>query len=165
MVGHTAWGLYKESPDPPTFPSWLEGIFFSRFGSTDDTVNSKSVVGLKPGESGVVKGYQVSKFTHLVGKHFVVLSHIYSGFMGNVSSLTPFSLEAGCEDYSFLDQAVVDFEQDLDSILNDSTETLELDTSFEEADGVHSSVTSGFQCSYITISDTSKLQLATSIKS
>ena len=71
-------------------------------------------------------------------------SHIYPGFTGKVSSLTHFPLEPGCEDYAFLDQAVADFEQGLDSILTDSLETLELDTSLEEPDAITSSVSSGF---------------------
>ena len=54
--------------------------------------------------------------------------------MGKVYALTHFSLEPGCEDYCFLDQAVEDFEHGLDSILKDLTDTPELDTSFNEAD-------------------------------
>ena len=57
-----------------------------------------------------------------------------------MSSLTHFPLEPVCEDYCFLDQAVVDFEQGLDSILTDSIETLELDTSLDEPDAITSSV-------------------------
>ena len=92
-------------------------------------------------------------------------SHIYPGFTGKASSLTHFPLEPGCEDYSFLDQAMIDFEQGLDSILTDSLETLELDTSVDEPDAITSSVSSGFLCSVSTLSDTSKLQLAPSIRS
>ena len=63
-----------------------------------------------------------------------------------------------------MDQAVADFEQGLDSILTDSLETLELDTSLEEPDAVtSSSVSSGFLHSVGTLSDNSKLQLAPSI--
>ena len=47
----------------------------------------------------------------------------------------------------------------------DSIETPELDASFEELDGVPSSVSVGFLCSVSTISDTSKLQFSPSIKS
>ena len=49
-------------------------------------------------------------------------SYIYSEFMGKVSKLTHLLLEPECEDYSFLHQAVVDFEHGLDSILTDSVE-------------------------------------------
>ena len=94
-------------------------------------VDSESAMGIKHGDSGVVIGYQVDEFTHTwSAEQFVTPSHIYPGFTGKVSSLTHFPLEAGCEDYSFLDQAVADFEQGLDSILTDSLKTPELDTSW-----------------------------------
>ena len=56
-----------------------------------------------------------------------------------------------------MDQAVADFEQSLDSILTDSLETLELDTSLDEPDVITSSVSSGYLCSVNTLSDNSKL--------
>ena len=37
---------------------------------------------------------------------FCCLIHIYWGFIGKVSTLTELSLDAGYEDYLFLDQAV-----------------------------------------------------------
>ena len=99
---------------------------------SDDTVKSESVMGIKHGDSSVVIGYQVDEFTHTWSAElFVACSHIYPGFTGKVSSLTHFPLEPGCEDYAFLDQAVADFEQGLHSILTDSLETLELDTSLD----------------------------------
>ena len=74
---------------------------------SDDAVNSDSVIGIKPGDSDVVIGYQVDEFTHTwSAEQFVAHSHIYPGFTGKVSSLTHFPLEPGCEDYAFLDQAV-----------------------------------------------------------
>ena len=81
-----------------------------------------------------------------------------------MSSLTHFPLEPGCEDYAFFDQAVVDFEQGLDSILADSLETLELDTSLNEPYVITSSVSSGFLHLVSTLSDNSKLQHAPSIQ-
>ena len=127
-------------------------------------VDSESVMGVKPGDSSVVIGYQVDEFTHTWSEgQFVAHSHIYPGFTGKVSSLTHFLLEPGCEDYAFLDQAVADFEQGLDSILTDSLETLELDTTLDEPDFITSSVSSGFLCLVSTISDNSKLQLAPSL--
>ena len=111
---------------------------------------------IKPGDSGVVIGYQVDVFTcSWSAEEFVTHSHIYPGFTGKVSLLTHFPLELGCEDYSFLDQAVADFGQGLDSILTDSIETPELDTSLDEPDAITSSVSSGFVVS--TISDSYKL--------
>ena len=52
-------------------------------------VNSKSVVGIKPSDSGVVTEYSVVKFTctSLV-EPFVAQSHIHSGFIEKVSKLT-----------------------------------------------------------------------------
>ena len=108
-------------------------------------VNSESMVGIKPGDYGVVIGYQVDEFNHTWSAgQFVACSHIYSGFTGKVSSLTHFPLEPRCEDYSFLDQAVTDFEQGLDSILTNSLEIPELDTSVDEPDAITYSVSSGF---------------------
>ena len=93
-------------------------------------VNSVSAMGIKHGDSGVVIGYQVDEFTHTwSAEQFVAHSHIYPGFTGKVSSLTHFPLELGSEDYSFLNQAMADFEQGLDSILTNSLETPELDAS------------------------------------
>ena len=141
-----------------------EGSSFPGLVPSDDAVNPDSVMGIKPGDSGVEIGYQVDEFTHTwSAKQFVACSHIYPGFTGKVSSLTHFPLEPGCEDYAFLDQAVADFEQGLDSILTDSLETPDLDTSLQESDAVTSSVSSGFLYSVSTISDNSKLQLAPSI--
>ena len=79
---------------------------------SNNTVDSESVMGLKPDDSGVVIRYQVNEFTHTwSAEQFVAHSHIYPGFTGKVSSLTHLPLELGCEDYSFLDQAMADFEQ------------------------------------------------------
>ena len=96
-------------------------------------VNSESVVAIKPGDSGMVIVYQVDALTCTwSGEQFVAHSHLYPAFTGKVSSLTHSHLEPGFEDYSFLDQAVADFEQGLDSILNNSIETPQLDTSLDE---------------------------------
>ena len=99
-------------------------------GSSFPGLVPNSVMAVKPGDSGVVIGYQVDEFTCTwSAEQFVAHSHIYPGFTGKVSSLTHFPLEPGCEDFAFLDQAVADFEQGLDSILTDSLETPDLDTS------------------------------------
>ena len=126
-------------------------------------VNSESMMNIKPGDSGVVIGYQVDEFTHTwSAEQFVACCHIYPGFTGKVSSLTHFPLEPGCEDYAFLDQAIADFEQGLDTILTDSFETPELDTSLDEPDIITSSVY--FWVSPLsTLSNNSMLQLAPSI--
>ena len=82
-----------------------------------------------------------------------------------MSLLTYSPLEPGCEDYSFLDWTVADFEQGLDSIFTNSLKTPELDTFLDEPDAVTSSVSSGFLHSVSTLSDNSKLQFAPSIRS
>ena len=141
-----------------------EGSSFPGLVSSDDAVDSDSIMGVNPGDSSVVIGYQGDEFTHTwYTERLVAHSHIYPGFTGKVSSLTHFPLDPGCEDYAFLDHTVADFEQGLDSILTDSLKTLELDTSLKEPDAVTLSVSSGFLCSVSTFSDNSKLQLAPSI--
>ena len=59
------WGLGRGSPDSSAFPTWQGGVFFQGCVPPDDTVNSKSVVGVTPGDSGVVIAYQVNEFTHI----------------------------------------------------------------------------------------------------
>ena len=130
MVGHTALGAWQSHPIPVPSLHGGEGSSFPGLVPTNDTVNSESVVGIKPGDSGVVIGYQVDEFTSTwSAETFVAHSNIFPGFTGKVSLLTHFPLEPGCEDYSFLDQAVAYFEQGLDSVLTSSFETPELDTS------------------------------------
>ena len=81
-----------------------------------------------------------------------------------VSSLAQFCLELDCEDYSILDQTVEVFLHGLGSIFMDSVNTLELDTSFDQHDSSASSVSLCFLRLVSTLSDSSKLQLAPSIK-
>ena len=50
-------------------------------------VNSESMVGIKPHDSGVLTGYQVDEFTCTWSvEQFVAHFHIYPGFTGKVSS-------------------------------------------------------------------------------
>ena len=159
-------GLAESHPIPLPSLHGGEGCSVPGLVPSDDTVNSESAMAIKPGDSGVVIGYQVDEFTYIwSAEWFVAHSHIYPGFTGKVSSLTHFPLEPGCEDYSFLHQAVADFKQGLDSILTDYIETPELDTSLDEPDAIKFSVSSGFLCSVSTHSDNSKPQLASSIRS
>ena len=159
-------GLAESQLIPPPSLHGGEGSSFPGFVPSSDTVDSESVIGIKPGDFGMVMGYQVDEFTHTwSAEWFVAHSIIYPGFTGKVSSLTHFPLEPGSEDYSFLDQAMADFYQDLVSILTDSLETPEFDASLDEPDAVPSSVSSGFLHLVSTLSDNSKLQLATSIRS
>ena len=153
--GTYSFGGLAESFDPSAFSAWWEGSSFPGLVPSDDTVDSNLQWALR-----------VDEFTHTwSAEWFVAYSHIYPGFTGKVSSLTHFPLQPGCEGYSFLYQAVADFDQGLDSILTDSRETPELNTSLDEPDVITSSVSSGFLCSVSTLSDISKLQLAPSIRS
>ena len=61
-----------------------------------DTVHSESMVGIIPGDSGVVIEYQVDALTHTLSVGwFVSYFHIYPGFMGEVSLLTTFYWNQG----------------------------------------------------------------------
>ena len=81
-----------------------------------------------------------------------------------MSNIPHFILEPGCEDQSFLEQAVADIGHGLDSILTDPVNPPEPKVLFDEADAVPSSVSSGFLCLVSTHSDNSRLQLASSVK-
>ena len=122
-------------------------------------------MGIKPGDSGLVIGYQVDEFTHTwSAEWFVAHFHIYSWFTGKVSSLTHFPWNQVVRIIIFLDLAMADLAQDLDSILTESLETTGLDASLDEPDAIPSSVSYGFLHSVSTLSDYSKLQLAPSIR-
>ena len=144
------WGLGRESPNPSAFPTWWVGSSFPGLVPSDEMVDSESVMGINPGDFDVVIGYQVDEFTHTwSAEQFVAHSHIYPGFTGKVSSLTHFPLELGCEDCSFLDQAMADFEQGLDSILTYFLETPELDASLVSLMSFHLQILQGFFTSLV----------------
>ena len=63
MVGHTAFGAWQSHPIPHSSLHDQEGSSFPGLVPSDDTVDTESVVGIKPGDSGVVIGYQVDEFT------------------------------------------------------------------------------------------------------
>ena len=93
-------------------------------------LDSESVVGSKPGDTGVVIGYQVDELTCTwLVECFIAQWHICPLFMGKVLTLTHFLLVPGKEDYSSLDQAVEDVDRGLDFILMDPIETSELNAS------------------------------------
>ena len=57
-----------------------EGSSFPGLVPSDDTVNSESAMGIKPGDSSLVIGYQVDEFTHTrSAEWFVAHSIIYPG--------------------------------------------------------------------------------------
>ena len=101
----TALGDWQRVTCSLHLPCMVGGPFPGLFPS-HHMPDSESVMGIKPGDSGVVIGYQVDEFTCTWSEEqFVAHSHIYLGFTGKVSSLTHFCLEPGCEDYSFLDES------------------------------------------------------------
>ena len=101
MVGHAALRDWQSHLIPPFSLYDEEGSSFLGFVSPDVMVNSKSVVGMKLGDSSVVIGYQV-QFTHTWSmEHFVAQSHGYPGIMVKVSRLSHFPLEEGCVEWSF----------------------------------------------------------------
>ena len=57
-------GLTDSYPIPPHSIHGGEGSSFPGLVPPDNTVNSESVVGIQPGDSGVVIGYQVDVFTY-----------------------------------------------------------------------------------------------------
>ena len=99
-------------------PTQWGGIFLSRFGPTQ-WHTQLWITGYHSAWwfwcGDWVSGWWV--YSYLVGRTFCCSVTHFPGFIGKVSSLTNFLLVPGCEDYSFLDQAVENFEQSLDSIL------------------------------------------------
>ena len=57
MVGHTALGAWQSHPIPLPSLDCGEGSSFPGFTPPDDIVNSESVVGIHPGDSGVAIEY------------------------------------------------------------------------------------------------------------
>ena len=67
-----------------------EGSSFPGSAESNDTVNSESVVGVKPGNYCVVIGYQVDEFTCTwLAEHLITWSNIYLGFMDKASNPFP----------------------------------------------------------------------------
>ena len=56
-------GSIESHPIPLSSLSGGEGSSFQGLVPSDDAVDSDSVMGIKPGDSGVVIGYQVDEFT------------------------------------------------------------------------------------------------------
>ena len=76
--GAYSFGSLAESHliPPPSLHGGKESSFPGLVPS-DDTVNSESVVGVKPDDSGVVIGYQFNEFTHTWSAEWIVShSHI-----------------------------------------------------------------------------------------
>ena len=111
MVGHTALGTWQRVTQSLYLPCMVGSglLFHVRFHlMTQLTQNLWFTI--KPGDSGMVIGYQVDEFTCTwSAEQIIAHSHIHAGFTSKVSSLIHFPLEPGDKDYSFLDQAVADF--------------------------------------------------------
>ena len=91
MVGIQFGGLVESLPIPPPSLPCGEGSSIPGLVPSDDTVDSESVMCIKPGDSGVMIGYQVDGFTHTwSAEQFAACFHIYPGFTGKLSSLTHF---------------------------------------------------------------------------
>ena len=98
-VGDNDWGLHCCKPSECTLQPYMLPLGCI---PANDPVDSESVVGIKPGDYGVVIGYHIDKFMYTwLAACFIAWLHIYPGFTGKVSKLTDFLLEAECEDYSF----------------------------------------------------------------
>ena len=162
--GIQLWELGREPPESSSFPFMVvRGLLFQvvLIPMSQSTPNLCWALDLV-----ILVGDQAADFIHTwLAECFTGQSHIYSCLIGKVSTLTHFPLEPGCEDYSFLDQTVEDFEHGLGSILKDSLYTPEQDASLDEADAIPSLVSSGFLHSVSTLLSTSRLQLAPNIKS
>ena len=63
MVGHTTFGAWQSHLIALPSLHGGEGSSFPGLLPSDDIVNSESVVAIKPGDSGVVIGYQVDELT------------------------------------------------------------------------------------------------------
>ena len=151
MVGYTALGAWQGVTQFLHLSCMVgRGLLFQVWFHPKTQSNLNLQWALNLVIQGMVIGYQVDEFTHAWSEEQLIAhSHIYPGLMGKVSSLTHFTLGPGCEDYSFLDQAVADFEQGLDSIFTDSIKPSQLDMSLDELDAITSSVSSGFLCSVL----------------
>ena len=123
-------------------------------------------MGITPGDSGVVIGYQVDELTYTWSTKCLLLIHTFTlGLQAMCHPLTIFHFNQGVRIIHFWTKQCQDFEQGFNSILTDSTGTLEVDTSFDEHDVITSSISLGFMHSVETVSDTSQLQLAPSLRS
>ena len=103
----------------------VEGASFPGLVPPDGTMDPKSTVGIKPIVSNVVFGYKFNEFTcKWLAESFIAWSQIYPKFMEKVSSLTTSCLNWVLGSYP-IDQAVKEFEQDLDSVPTNSVKTPE----------------------------------------
>ena len=80
-------GAWQSHPIPQPSLHSRKGSSFPGLIPSNDTVDSKSAMGIKPSDSSVMIGYQVDEFTHTWSAEcFIASSHIYPGFTGKVLS-------------------------------------------------------------------------------
>ena len=75
MVWHTALEAWQRVTHYLHLSYVAGRIFFPGSTPHNDTVDSKFVVGIKPGDSGVVVGYQVNLFTTPDWQRTSLLNH------------------------------------------------------------------------------------------
>ena len=94
MVGHTALGAaWQRVTWSLHLPYMVGGVFFSRLCAYQWHIRLWICSDVKPGDSSVVIKFQVDEFTLSWSVEcFIVQSHIYPGFTGNMSTLTNFPL-------------------------------------------------------------------------
>ena len=62
---YSSWGLEESHLIPPSSQIGREGFSFPGLVPPNDMINSKSVVGTKPGDSSVVIGYQLDELNDI----------------------------------------------------------------------------------------------------
>ena len=73
MWWHIQFGGPTESPQPSLHGG--KGSSFPGLVPPSETIDLKSVLNIKPGDSGVVNGYQVDEITHMWSVD--TLAHLY----------------------------------------------------------------------------------------
>ena len=128
----------------------------------NDIIDTKSLAGVKLGiPEQAMDVWFINILT--LGQQNVFCSTIYARFMDRISTLAYFLLELVCEDHTFLDQAVEEFEHCLHSSFMDSNDAVELYASFDKPN-VMSLVSLWFPYLDSTFLKVLKLQLAPRIK-
>ena len=120
------WGLGRVLPDPSAISTW-QGRGLPDFVPPNDisTPNLWWVLNLT-----ILVWWLDIRLIKLRVQgwwSFFLLNHTFTLGSWAMSTLTLFPFEPSCEDYSFLDQAVADFEHGLESIFNDSVKTPKID--------------------------------------
>ena len=116
---HSGWSHLIPLPSIDGSEESFAGVLPS-----SDPVNSESVVGLKPGYSGIAIGYQVDNFTHTWSMEILLLDHKFTLGSWARCQLKPTSKSNWVvRVIHFFDQDVKEFEYVLYSIFTDFIET------------------------------------------